>query len=86
MDPTRLVADAFTTIAFAAGPVLLAALAAGVMIGLLQAVVQVNEASLSFIVKLVAVAGVIVALGATLSGSVAAYTQRCFSGIERVVR
>ncbi len=51
-----------------------------------QAVVQVNEASLSFLVKLACVAAVLVAMGATLSGSLAGYARRCFGGIEHVVR
>lgn len=84
-DPMRLVVDALTTSAIVAGPLLTAALVAGVGVGLAQAVVQVNEQSLSFIVKLVCVAGVLVALGATLAGQLVGYTRRCFSDIETVV-
>lgn len=85
-DTVRLVVDALTTTAYVAGPLLAAALVAGVLVGLFQAVVQVNEASLSFIVKLACVAGVLVALGATLSASLAGYARSCFGGIEKVVR
>jgi len=85
-DPMRLVVDALSTTAYVAGPLLAASLVAGVAIGLAQAVVQVNEASLSFIVKLACVAGVLVALGATLSQSLVGYTRRCFTDIEKVVR
>ncbi|MBX3186745.1 MAG: flagellar biosynthetic protein FliQ [Labilithrix sp.] len=86
MDPTRLVVDALSTVAYVGGPLLAAALLAGIAVGLAQAVVQVNEASLSFIVKLVCVAAIIVALGSTLSASLIGYTRRCFTGIETVVR
>ena len=85
-DPVRLVVDALTTTAYVAGPLLAAALVAGVAVGLFQAVVQVNEASLSFVVKLACVAAVLVAMGATLSGSLVGYARRCFGGIETVVR
>lgn len=85
-DPIRLVVDALSTTAYVAGPLLAAALLAGILVGLAQAVVQVNEASLSFIVKLVCVAGVLVALGATLAGQLVGYTHRCFEGVEQVVR
>ncbi len=85
-DPMRLVVDALTTTGYVAGPLLGASLSAGVGVGLAQAVVQVNEQSLSFIIKLGCVAAVLVTLGATLSAELVGYTHRCFSGIETVVR
>lgn len=84
-DTIRLVVDALTTTMYVAGPLLAAALIAGVLVGLFQAVVQVNEQSLSFLVKLACVAAVLVGLGATLSASLVGYTRRCFTGIEKVV-
>lgn len=84
-DTVRLVVEALTTTAYVAGPLLGAALIAGVLVGLFQAVVQVNEQSLSFLVKLACVAAVLVGLGATLSASLVGYTRRCFTGIEKVV-
>ncbi len=86
MDPVRLVVDALTTTAYVAGPLLLAALVSGVIVGLFQAVVQVNEASLSFLVKLVSVCLVLLGLGSTLGGNLVGYARRSFSSIERVVR
>jgi flagellar biosynthetic protein FliQ len=82
----RLVMDALTTTALVAGPLLAAALVAGILVGLAQAVVQVNEASLSFLVKLLAVAVVLVGLGAGLAETMTGYTRRCFADVERVVR
>lgn len=84
-DPMRLVVDALSTTAYVAGPLLGAALVAGVAVGLAQAVVQVNEQSLSFVVKLVCVAAVLVGLGATLSSQLVGYTRRCFTDIAKVV-
>lgn len=86
MDPVRLVLDALTTLLYVGGPLLGASLVAGVGVGLLQAVVQVNEASLSFIVKLAAVAVVLVVLGAFLATHLTGFARECFGGIERVVR
>lgn len=85
MDPMRLVVDALTTTTYVAGPILVAALIAGIAVGLAQAVIQVNEASLSFLVKLAVVAVVLVGLGATSANHLVGYAHRCFSGIERVV-
>lgn len=84
-DPMRLAVDALSTAAYVAGPLLGAALIAGVAVGLAQAVVQVNEQSLSFVVKLACVAAVLVALGATLSAQMLGYTRRCFTDIAKVV-
>jgi flagellar biosynthetic protein FliQ len=81
----RLVVDALTTTAYVAGPLLGVALVSGIGVGLAQAVVQVNEQSLSFIVKVVCVAGLLVALGATLAGQLTGYTRRCFTDLEQVV-
>ena len=84
-DPMRLVVDALSVTGQVAGPLLAAALVSGVAVGLAQAVVQVNEQSLSFIIKLLCVAAVLVALGATLAGQLVGYTRRCFTDIEKVV-
>lgn len=86
MDPLRLAIDALTTLGFVAGPLLVASLLAGVGIGIAQTVTQINEQSLSFLVKVIAVAAVLVVMGSGLAGSMATYTRRCFTGIEKVVR
>jgi flagellar biosynthetic protein FliQ len=86
MDPLRLAIDALATLGFVAGPLLLASLVAGVGIGIAQTVTQINEQSLSFLVKVIAVAAVLVVMGSGLAGSMATYTRRCFTGIEKVVR
>ena len=85
MDPMRIVVDAMSTTIYVAGPILAAALAAGIAVGLVQAVIQVNEASLSFLVKLAVVAGVLTALGGGLAENMVGYTRRCFGEIEKVV-
>src|ERR1700710_1266392 len=46
-----------------AGPPLLVALCVGLIVSLLQAVTQINEASLAFVPKVIAVAGVLLLLG-----------------------
>lgn len=86
MDPLRLAIDALSTLGFVAGPLLIASLVAGVGIGIAQTVTQINEQSISFLVKVVAVSLVLVGMGSALAGSMVTYTRRCFSGIEQVVR
>lgn len=86
MDPMRIVLDAMSTTAFVAGPILFASLVAGIAVGLAQAVVSINEASLSFIVKLMVVGAVLVGLGGGLAENLVGYTRRCFGEVEHVVR
>lgn len=86
MDPLRLAIDALATLGMVAGPLLVASLVAGVGIGIAQTVTQINEQSISFLVKVIAVSAVLVAMGSALAGSMATYTRRCFTGIEQVVR
>ena len=48
-------ADAIRTIILIAGPMLVAAMAVGVVVSVLQAITQINEQTLSFIPKMIAV-------------------------------
>ncbi len=58
----RLIADTLTTAARVSAPILISALVVGVVIGLLQTVLQVQEATLTFVPKLVVIA-LILAVG-----------------------
>jgi len=69
-----------------AGPLLIAALVVGVVVGVLQAATQVNEASISFLTKLVAMGITVLALGSWTMRTLVEYTGRTFSSIADVVR
>ncbi len=69
-----------------AGPMLIAALLVGVLVGVLQAATQINEASISFLTKLFAVGLVIVALGSWSARQLVEYTTRTISSISNVVQ
>lgn len=53
-------AEAIKTTMLLAGPLLLAAMVIGIIVSLLQAVTQINEATLTFIPKMLAVVVVLV--------------------------
>ena len=59
-DVAGILRDAMIVMAKLGGPVLLAALAVGLVISLLQAVTQINEATLVFVPKAAAVGVVLV--------------------------
>ena len=48
-------AEAIKTIIYLAGPMLLAAMAVGLLVSVFQAITQINESTLTFIPKMVAV-------------------------------
>ena len=83
---TTLIANALRITFVAAGPVLAAALVAGLLVGVVQTVLQVNEASVSFVVKVVAVTGVLVVLGPALGTQMMDYTRNSIQSIALVVK
>ena len=68
------------------GPALFAALVAGLIVGILQAATQVNEASISFVAKLLAVGVTFAVLGSWSMDQLAEYTTRAIHNIADVTR
>jgi flagellar biosynthetic protein FliQ len=68
-----------------AGPLLLVALAVGLLVSVFQAVTQIQEQSLSLIPKIAAVAVVIVVLGPWMLGQLVSYTTALFTSIPTMV-
>jgi flagellar biosynthesis protein FliQ len=82
----EIMLEAFRVTLYIAGPVLGIALVAGVLVGVAQTVLQVNESSISFVVKVAAIIGVLAAVGPTLATKMIDYTRGSLQSIERVVR
>ncbi len=66
-------------------PLLLVALVTGLLISLFQAATQINEMTLSFIPKLLAVFATLVIAGPWMLGLVLDYTRTLFSSIPQLV-
>ena len=60
------------------GPVLLAALAVGVVMSLVQAVTQVNEATLTFVPKVLVIVATLTLTGPFMLSTLTGYTQTLF--------
>ncbi|BBC72144.1 flagellar biosynthesis protein FliQ [Altererythrobacter sp. B11] len=69
--------------ALVAAPVLLASMAVGLVIGLIQAATSVNEQTLTFVPKLAAIAVVLVLFGASMLSLVGDFMQDIFTEIAR---
>jgi len=67
--------------ALVAAPVLLASLAVGLVVGVIQAATSVNEQTLTFVPKLAVIALVLVVFGASMLGLVGDFTQEIFEQI-----
>ncbi|MEY2942135.1 MAG: hypothetical protein RLY97_149 [Pseudomonadota bacterium] len=70
--------------ALVGAPVLLACLAVGLVISLLQAATSVNEQSLTFIPKLMITAVVLVLFGASMIGLIGDFTTDIFGQIAAI--
>lgn len=66
------------------GPVLLAALAVGLLVGIIQAATSVNEQTLTFVPKLAIVALVFVILGGTMMALLGDFLREIFTQIAQV--
>ena len=82
----ELFRNAILIAAMLAGPALLVALLVGLVVGILQAATQVNEASISFVAKLVAVGATFAVLGSWSMQKLVDYTSRTISSISDVTR
>ncbi|HRO59760.1 MAG TPA: flagellar biosynthesis protein FliQ [Burkholderiaceae bacterium] len=69
----------------AAAPVLLVALAVGLLVSVLQALTQINEATLSFLPKLVAIAVTLMLVGPWMLSLLVDYLQRVLVGIPAAI-
>lgn len=68
-----------------AGPILLTTLAVGLLISIFQAATQINEMTLSFIPKLLAVGAALVLLGPWLITTMVEYIQTILTQIPSLV-
>jgi flagellar biosynthetic protein FliQ len=66
-------------------PVLLVALAVGLAVSVLQALTQINEATLSFLPKLIAIAMTLMLAGPWMLSLLVDYLQRVFTGIPAAI-
>lgn len=82
---TRLTAETLYLVLLVSGPVLVVSLAVGLTVGLLQAVTQVQEQTLSFVPKLVAVALALAIGGGWMGGELVRFTKALWSAIPRLV-
>jgi flagellar biosynthetic protein FliQ len=68
-----------------AAPLLVAALVIGLLVGVFQAATQINEMTLSFIPKLIGMAGTLVVAGPWMLKLLISYTRELFQSIPTLI-
>lgn len=76
-----IIREAFMTMIVVAGPVLIIALVVGLLISILQATTQLQEQTLSFVPKILAVVVSLIVFGNFMLNALIGFTQKIFEMI-----
>ena len=81
-DMLKLAQDAIRTVLFVAAPMLIISLSVGLIVSVIQAVTQIQEATLAFVPKIVAVFISILIFGPWIINLVTEFTSGLLSNIN----
>lgn len=81
-DALKLVEDALWTVIIGAGPAVAAATAIGVIIAFFQALTQIQEATLTFVPKILVVFAALVVLAPMSASQLMSFTQEVYGLIQ----
>lgn len=82
----KLGQDALRTTAMLAAPLLVSTLVIGLLVSIFQALTQINEATLTFVPKMILVALILVFAGPWMLDVLSSYTIDLFENIATMVR
>ena len=88
MDPQQVLTtgqQALTLMLMVSAPVLLVVLVVGLVVSVFQAATQINEATLSFVPKIVAAVAMLAFAGPWMMTTLVEYLQRTLQGIPGAV-
>ncbi len=78
--------QALWVLALASAPILIPALVAGLVLGMIQAATSINEQTLSFVPKLIIVALCLALFGGAILVLIADFTREIFERIPEITR
>jgi flagellar biosynthetic protein FliQ len=81
-DALKLVQDAIWAVIVGSGPAVGAATLVGVVIALIQALTQVQEATLTFVPKMLAIFAALILLAPVASAQLMSFTEQVYIHIE----
>jgi flagellar biosynthetic protein FliQ len=82
VDALELVRGAIWTVIIGAGPAVAVAMIIGIAIALVQALTQIQEVTLTFIPKIIAILLVTLLTGSFVGSQIFAFTEEVYSRIE----
>jgi flagellar biosynthetic protein FliQ len=81
----HIASQALVLIAELAGPALVVSLAVGLVVALFQAVTSIQEFTLTFLPKVVAIGIVLLVLGHWMLGIAVSYTEQLYASIPHMI-
>lgn len=81
-----VVKNALQTMLLVAGPILAVALVAGLLVSIFQALTQINEATLSFIPKILAIGASLLLFGPWMIRVMTSFTTNLYQNIDVYIR
>lgn len=81
-DALDIVRAALWTVIVASGPPVFAAMVVGIVIAFFQALTQIQEMTLTFIPKMLAIFGMLIATGPFIGGQLLIFSQEAYSRVE----
>jgi len=85
-DVGAVMQRALTTTLLVGGPIVLVSMAVGLVISVVQAATQINEATLTFVPKLLVVCLVLLILGPGMAGQLTDFTRFVFQAASEAGR
>ena len=82
-DALGLVQNSLWTIAVASGPAVVAAMLVGIVVALFQALTQIQEATLTFVPKIVVVLAVLALTASFVGSQLFLFTEQVYARIEK---
>lgn len=82
VDALKIVQDAIWAVIVGAGPAVGAATAVGIVIALIQALTQIQEATLTFVPKILAVFAALLLLAPVAAAQLMSFTEQVYAHIE----
>jgi flagellar biosynthetic protein FliQ len=82
-DALKLVQDAIWAVIVGSGPAVGAATVVGIVIALIQALTQVQEATLTFVPKILAIFAALLLLAPVAAAQLMSFTEQVYIHIER---
>lgn len=81
-----IASETLKTMMLIGGPMLIAAMVIGIIVSILQAITQINEATLTFIPKMVAIVLVLMVMAPWMLEVMQSYSQEIFGNFSEWVR